>query len=50
MLVNRAGCCKRENLNSGERQTESTPVDKYHLLGLQKAFDVAQLYSEHKEG
>ena len=30
----------RGNLNNREGQTDSTPVVKYNLLGLKKAFDV----------
>ena len=35
----------RDNLNNREGQTDSTPVDKYFLIGLQKAFDVSLIFN-----
>ena len=40
MLVNtKPEVTTRGNLNNRDGQPDSTPVDKYHFIGLKKAFD-----------
>ena len=41
MLYRATICWTRENLNNREGQTDRTPVDNDHLLGLQRTFDAA---------